>query len=113
MCQMAGGLYRIGRACFARRWLVVVVWLGLLAAAPQVAAVIPPGKSHLVTRDGTTAIATVQYRVSASGLEDGTLDALSSIAGAAGSSTLSVQPGGQAFSSLSSGSGSSEVTGLL
>ena len=29
------------------------------------------------------------------------------------SSTLSVQPGGQAYSSLSSGSGSSEVTGLL
>src|SRR5262249_32070798 len=36
-----------------------------------------------------------------------------SIASAADSSTLSVQPGGQAFSSLSSGSGSSEVIGLL
>lgn len=182
---MSGVLYRIGRACFARRWLVVAVWLVVLAAAgagmkigggqldntftipgspsqtaldqvktdfpaaggtsaqlvfaarggttvtstanaaaisqalskaaaaPQVAAVFPPQKSHLVTKDGTTAIATVQYRVSASGLEAGTLDALSTIAGAADSSTLSVQPGGQAFSSLSSGSGSSEVTGLL
>jgi putative drug exporter of the RND superfamily len=182
---MSGVLYRIGRACFARRWLVVAVWLVVLgaagagmkigggqldnaftipgsqsqsaldqvqhefpatggtsaqlvfaarggttvtspanaaaisqalsraAAAPQVAAVIPPQRSHLVTRDGTTAIATVQYRVSASGLRAGTLDALSSVARAADSSTLSAQAGGQAFSSLSSGSGSSEVTGLL
>ena len=185
MCKMSGVLYRIGRACFARRWLVVAVWLIALGAAavglkisggqldnaftipgsqsqtaldqvkkdfpavggtsaqlvfaarggstvsspanaaairaalakaaeaPQVAAVIPPQKSHLVTKDGKTAIATVQYHVSASGLNSGTLDALSSIASAADSSTLSAQPGGQAFSSLSSGSGSSEVTGLL
>jgi len=182
---MSGVLYRIGRACFARRWLVVAVWLVVLgaagagmkigggqldntftipgsqsqtaldqvrsefpaaggtsaqlvfaarggttvtspanaaairqalskaSAAPQVTAVIPPQQSHLVTRDGTTAVATVQYRVSASGLKAGTLDALSGIAGTADSSTLSVQAGGQAFSSMSSGSGSSEVTGLL
>jgi len=182
---MSGVLYRIGRACFTRRWLVLAIWLVVLggaaagmkisggqldnsftipgsqsqtaldqvqkdfpaaggtsaqlvfaarggttvtspanaaaisqalsraSAAPQVATVISPQKSHLVTNDGTTAIATVQYRVSASGLDGGTLDALSSIASAADSSTLSVQPGGQAFSSLSSGSGSSEVTGLL
>ena len=30
---MSGVLYRIGRACFARRWLVVAVWLVVLAAA--------------------------------------------------------------------------------
>jgi putative drug exporter of the RND superfamily len=185
MCQMSGVLYRIGRACFARRRLVVAVWLVVLggaaagvkisgghldntftvpgspaqtaldqvqkdfpdaggtsaqlvfaarggttvtspanaaaisralaeaAAAPQVAAVIPPQESHLVTGDGSTAIATVQYRVSASGLEAGTLDALERIAGAAGSGTLSAAPGGQAFSSLAGGSGSSEATGLL
>ena len=83
------------------------------AAAPQVAAVVPPQQSHLVTKDGKTAIATVQYQVSASGLDSGTLPALTSIASAADSNTLSVEPGGQAFSSLSSGSGSSEVTGLL
>ena len=185
MCQMSGVLYRIGRACFARRWLVVAAWLVVLvvagagmkigggrldnaftipgsqsqtaldqvktdfpaaggtsaqlvfaarggttvtspanataicralsgaAAAPQVAAVISPRQSHLVTRDGTTAIATVQYRVSASDLDSGTLDALSSIAGAADSATLSVRAGGQAFSSVAGGSGGSEVTGLL
>src|SRR5215470_2917463 len=182
---MSGVLYRIGRACYAHRWLVAAVWLLLLVgagagmkigggqldntftipgspsqtaldqvkndfpdaggtsaqlvfaarggttvaspanaaaisralakatAAPQVAAVIPPQKSHLVTKNGTTAIATVQYRVSASDLNSGTLDALSSIASAADSSTLSAQPGGQAYSSVSSGSASSEVTGLL
>jgi RND superfamily putative drug exporter len=182
---MSRVLSRIGRACFAHRWLVAAVWLIVLAgagagmkigggqldntftipgspsqtaldqvqtdfpaaggtsaklvfaarggttvnspanaaaisqalakaaAAPQVAAVVPPQKAHLVTKDGTTAIATVQYQVSASGLEAGTLPALTSIASAADSNTLSVQPGGQAFSSLSSGSGSSEVTGLL
>jgi RND superfamily putative drug exporter len=182
---MSGVLLRIGRACYARRWLVVGIWLVVLVAAgagmkigggqldnaftipgsasqtaldqvktdfpaaggtsaqlvftarggttvnspanaaviprvlskaataPQVAAVVPPQKSHLVTKDGKTAIATVQYRVSASGLHSGTLGALSSIGDAAGSKTLSVQAGGQAFSSLSSGSGSSEVTGLL
>jgi hypothetical protein len=33
MCQMSGALYRIGGACFARGWLVVVIWLVLLAAA--------------------------------------------------------------------------------
>src|SRR5215471_6408171 len=50
--------------------------LARASAAPQVATVIPPQKSHLVTKDGTTAIATVEYRVPASGLEAGTLDAL-------------------------------------
>src|SRR5215470_5948146 len=185
MYQMSRVLYRIGRACFAHRWLVVGTWLVVVvaagvgmkvgggqldnsftipgspsqtaldqvqadfpdaggtsaqlvfaarrgttvtspanaaairralvkvSAAPQVAAVIPPQRSHLVTRDGRTAIATVQYRVGASDLNSGTLDALGSIADAADSTTLSAQAGGQAFSSLSSGSGSSDVTGLL
>jgi hypothetical protein len=55
----------------------------------------------------------VQYRVSAAGLQAGTLDALTGIAGAADTSTLSAPAGGQAFSSLAGGSGRSEVTGLL
>ena len=182
---MSGVLYRIGRACYARRWAVVVIWLVVLVAAgaaakiaggqldnsftvpgspsqtaldqvkrdfpdaggtsaqlvfqarrgttvnsqqnvaaisqalskarssPQVAAVIPAQKSHLVSSNGTTEIATVQYRVSASALQDGTLGALSRIGASADSSTLSVHAGGQAFSSLSSGSGSSEAAGLL
>src|SRR5262249_14787870 len=86
---------------------------GKMPGAPEGGAVIPPQQSHLVTRDGTTAIATVQYRVGASDLDSGTLDALGSIADATDSTTLSAQAGGQAFSSLSSGSGSSDVTGLL
>jgi RND superfamily putative drug exporter len=87
--------------------------LSKVSEAPQVAAVISPQRSHLVTRDGTTAIATVQYRVGVADLDSGTLDALTSISKAADSPTLSVQAGGQAFSSLSSGSASAEVTGLL
>ena len=185
MCPMSGVLYRIGRACFAHRWLVVGTWLVVVvaagvgmkvsggqldnsftipgsssqtaldqvqtdfpdaggtsaqlvfaarggttvsspansaaikralskaSAAPQVAAVIPPRRSHLVTRDGTTAIATIQYRVGVAHLDSGTLDALNSISKAADSHTLSVQAGGQAFSSLTSGSASAEVTGVL
>jgi len=182
---MSGVLYRIGRACFAHRWLVVGTWLVVVvaaglgmkvgggqldnsftipgsssqtaldqvqtdfpdaggtsaqlvfaarggttvsspansaaikralskaSAAPQVAAVIPPRRSHLVTRDGATAIATIQYRVSVAHLDSGTLDALTGISKAADSHTLSVQAGGQAFSSLTSGSASAEVTGVL
>jgi len=29
---MSGVLYRIGRACFAHRWLVVVTWLVVVVA---------------------------------------------------------------------------------
>jgi RND superfamily putative drug exporter len=137
---MSGALYRLGRACFAHRWLVVAIWVLMLVGAgtgvklggghldntftipgsqsqialnqvkqdfpdsggtsaqlvfqarggstvnspanaraigralseasraPQVAAVVPPGRSHLVTSDGKTAIATVQYKVLSSAL---------------------------------------------
>ncbi|MGP4092655.1 MMPL family transporter, partial [Streptomyces sp. KR55] len=44
--------------------------------APQVAAVIPPDKAGTVTRDGRTALAQVNYDVSRSDLDDGTLDSL-------------------------------------
>src|SRR5258707_5519469 len=33
MFQMSRMLYRIGRACFAHRWLVVVTWLLVVIAA--------------------------------------------------------------------------------
>jgi hypothetical protein len=33
MCQMSGVLYRVGRACFANRWLVVGIWLAVMVAA--------------------------------------------------------------------------------
>jgi RND superfamily putative drug exporter len=182
---MSGALYRLGRACFAHRWLVLAIWVLVLAgaaagmklgggqldntftipgsqsqtalnqvkhdfpdssgtsaqlvfaarggstlnspanasaiqralseaaAAPQVAAVVPPGKSHLMTSDGRTAIATVQYKVTGTALDSGSLNALAHIASAADSGTLTAQAGGQAFASGKSGSGSSEVTGLL
>src|ERR1700749_5069493 len=33
MFQMSRMLYRVGRACFAHRWLVVVTWLVVIVAA--------------------------------------------------------------------------------
>jgi RND superfamily putative drug exporter len=33
MFQMSRVLYRVGRACFAHRWLVVVTWLLVVIAA--------------------------------------------------------------------------------
>jgi putative drug exporter of the RND superfamily len=33
MFQMSRVLYRVGRACFAHRWLVATVWLMLLVGA--------------------------------------------------------------------------------
>lgn len=87
--------------------------LSKASKAPQVASVVPPERSHLVTSDGKTAIATVQYRVSGAALDSGSLNALSSIGSAADSNTLTVQAGGQAFANSKRGTGSSEVTGLL
>lgn len=182
---MSGALYRLSRACFAHRWLVLAIWVLVLAGAgagmklgggqldntftipgsqsqtalnqvkhdfpdsggtsaqlvfqaregstvnspanaraiqralseastaPQVAAVVPPGKSHLVTSDGKTAIATVQYKVVGTALDSGSLNALTHIASAADSGTLTAQAGGQAFATNKSGSGSSEAIGLV
>jgi len=33
MFQMSRVLYRVGRSCFAHRWLVVVTWLLVVIAA--------------------------------------------------------------------------------
>jgi RND superfamily putative drug exporter len=87
--------------------------LARAASAPQVAAVVSPQTSHLVTQDGKTAIATVQYRVTASGLDSGSLTALTDIASAADSPTLQVSAGGPAFSAQTSSTASSDVTGLV
>jgi putative drug exporter of the RND superfamily len=182
---MSRVLYRLGRACFARRWLVLAVWVLVLAGAgagmklgggqldntftipgsqsqtalnqvkhdfpdsggtsaqlvfqarggstvnspdnasaiqralsqastaPQVAEVVPPDRSHLVTSDGKTAVATVQYKVAGTALDNGSLDALTHIASGADSGTLTAQAGGQAFANSKSGSGSSEAIGLV
>ncbi|MDT9699566.1 MMPL family transporter [Streptomyces sp. P17] len=73
---------------------------GTLAAAqdaPQVAAVIPPDKAGTVTPDGRTALAQVNYDVSRSDLDDGTLDSLEETTKAAEEAGLEVSVGGQAY----------------
>ncbi|CAL9583215.1 Membrane protein YdfJ [Streptomyces sp. enrichment culture] len=65
--------------------------------APQVAAVIPPDKAGTVTPDGRTALAQVNYDVTRSALDDGTLDALEETTKAAEEAGLEVSVGGQAY----------------
>ncbi|CCK30297.1 hypothetical protein BN159_5918 [Streptomyces davaonensis JCM 4913] len=65
--------------------------------APQVAAVIPPDKAGTVTPDGRTALAQVNYDVSRSDLDDGTLDSLEETTKAAEKAGLEVSVGGQAY----------------
>ncbi|MBX9395334.1 MMPL family transporter [Streptomyces sp. TRM72054] len=65
--------------------------------APQVAAVIPPDRAGTVTPDGRTALAQVNYDVSRSALDDGTLDALEDTTRAAEEAGLEVSVGGQAY----------------
>ncbi|MFD7299582.1 MMPL family transporter [Streptomyces pharetrae] len=65
--------------------------------APQVAAVIPPDKAGTVTPDGRTALAQVNYDVTRSDLDDGTLDALEDTARTAEEAGLTVSVGGQAY----------------
>ncbi|MEV0171290.1 MMPL family transporter [Streptomyces sp. NPDC050803] len=65
--------------------------------APQVAAVIPPDKAGTVTPDGRTALAQVNYDVSRSDLDDGTLDSLEKTTEAAEKAGLDVSVGGQAY----------------
>ncbi|WP_328871143.1 MMPL family transporter [Streptomyces sp. NBC_00287] len=65
--------------------------------APQVAVVIPPDKAGTVTPDGRTALAQVNYDVSRSDLDDGTLDSLEETTKAAEEAGLDVSVGGQAY----------------
>jgi len=86
--------------------------LAAAGSAPQVAKVVSPEVAHTVSPDGSTAVAQVQYEVTASQLQSGSLDALKSAVGSAGQSGLDVQVGGAAFSSASSKSGSSDLIGV-
>jgi RND superfamily putative drug exporter len=81
--------------------------------APQVVAVVSPQVSHLVTPDGKTGIATVEYRVPTSGVQPASVTALTNLSAAANSPTLTVSAGGQALSANSSSTETSEITGLI
>jgi RND superfamily putative drug exporter len=87
--------------------------LAQAATAPQVAAVISPQAAHLVTPDGKTGIATVEYRVSSGDLQNGSVTALTNLSRAANSGTLAVSAGGPALSAKAASTGTSDITGLM
>ena len=81
-------------------------------SAPQVAKVVSPQTTHTISPDGSTAVAQVQYEVTASQLQSNSLDALKTAVSSAEHSGLDVQVGGAAFSSASSKSGGSDLIGV-
>jgi len=83
------------------------------AKAPQVATVISPQASHLVTPDDKTGIATVEYRVASGDLQSGSVTALTNLTSAASSKTLAVSAGGPALSAKAPSTGSSDIIGLI
>ncbi|MCX4745710.1 MMPL family transporter [Kitasatospora sp. NBC_01287] len=88
--------------------------LASAATAPQVAKVIDPVAAQTVSRDGSTAVAQVQYEVVQSALKPGSLDALKTAVDSAGQQQpgLDVQVGGAAFGSGPSKSGGSDLIGI-
>ncbi|WP_431042196.1 MMPL family transporter [Streptomyces sp. P1-3] len=83
-----------------------------LAKAPQVASVADPFKGKAVSKDGTTAYASVTYKVAAAELTDEAHDALAEAAERARKSGLTVEAGGDAVEVESSMGGSAEAIGI-
>ncbi|MGP4002931.1 MMPL family transporter [Streptomyces sp. 8N706] len=65
--------------------------------APEVAAVVRPQQAGTVSKDGTTALAQVNYPVDRSALDEDTLDALERTVAPAEEAGLTVAVGGQAY----------------
>ena len=82
------------------------------AQSPQVAAVVSPFDSSAISRDGRTALATVQYAVPREGLEAGSLDALQERVAAAEAAGLEVAVGGNAFGTTGVAIGATEFIGV-
>ncbi|GAA3716034.1 MMPL family transporter [Streptomyces tremellae] len=83
------------------------------AHAPQVGAVIPPQKTGTVTPDGRTALAQVQYAVSAPAVKTSSLDALRDTAEPAEKAGLTTHVGGAVFGTRGVQIGSTEVIGVV
>ncbi|MFC5219570.1 MMPL family transporter [Streptomyces coerulescens] len=76
--------------------------------APQVAGVVSPGESGLVSEDGSTAVTQVLYTVSRTELEDDTLTELQEVTAPAEKADLTTHVGGVAFNG---GGGGESVAG--
>ena len=83
------------------------------AAGPQVASVADPFQTDAVSKDGSTAYATVTYTVAATDLTDAAKTALQNAAADARSSQLTVEIGGTALTPTPSAGGATEGIGIL
>ena len=83
------------------------------AAGPQVASVADPFQSGAVSKDGTTAYATVTYTVPATGMTDAAKAALWNAAADARSTHLAVEIGGNALTPTPAAGGATEGIGIL
>ncbi|WP_431874754.1 MMPL family transporter [Amycolatopsis sacchari] len=93
---------------------VIEQTLAAAAKAPQVAGVVDPFAAKMISPDGRTALANVNYAEKSAQLADGTLDALEDAFQPARDAGLRVELGGSAYANSSDDSGQgAEVLGLL
>ncbi|HEU5027317.1 MAG TPA: MMPL family transporter [Spirillospora sp.] len=83
------------------------------ARSPQVASAADPFKTHAVSKDGSTAYATISYKVKSGDLTGATKKTLTGALRGARASGLTVEAGGTAVSSQAGIGGSSEVIGIV
>ncbi|MEU9073904.1 MMPL family transporter [Kitasatospora sp. NPDC048538] len=83
-----------------------------LAHAPEVTGTVSPFKAGAVSKDGTTAYATVSYSVKAGTLSTGATDALQQAAQHGRDAGLKVEVGGNALTAKPEAGGSSEAIGM-
>ncbi|KJS54051.1 MMPL family transporter [Streptomyces rubellomurinus] len=83
-----------------------------LAHAEQVTGAVDPFQAHAVSKDGTTAYATVSYSVKAGKLSDGATAALEQAAQHGRDAGLKVEVGGTALMAKPEAGGSSEAIGM-
>ncbi|MEV7086165.1 MMPL family transporter [Streptomyces sp. NPDC093085] len=86
--------------------------VGELGEGPQVAGVAEPFASGAVSQDGSTAYATVMYRVKAENLTDGDRAALEKAVDRAREAGLTVEAGGSATDSGGGPGGVAEIVGI-
>ncbi|MFE1952645.1 MMPL family transporter [Streptomyces sp. NPDC059524] len=83
-----------------------------LGAGPQVASVADPFKANAVSKDGTTAYASVSYKVPGTELTDAAHDALTKATDEARADGFTVESGGDAVQAEQEMGGSAEMIGI-
>ncbi|MFJ4425084.1 MMPL family transporter [Streptomyces galilaeus] len=101
-----------GKVTAAGHRAVVDTLVSEAADGPQVDSVVDPFKANTVSEDGSTAYATVTFKVKADDLTDSSKDALQSAVDEARSAGLTVEVGGTALASQPAAGGSAEAIGI-